>query len=126
MCAGQRLLTPPPAPTPPSRRCLICSIGEGSKGEVMEKKRGANDGGTTGARNAASPRLPSPQGALGAFGFEVGPILALVQTHDTSFGRSSELDQSLGSSMCNQREGAKEGADSGDPEGRQTAQNKQL
>lgn len=90
MCAGHRLLTP-------SRCSLICLIGKGSKGEVMEKNHRANDGITTGASNAASLRLPSPQGVLGAFGFEVGLILALVQTHDTSFGRSSELDQSLGS-----------------------------
>lgn len=63
----------------------------------MENKHRARDGGTTEAANVASPRLPSPQGTLGVSGFEVGLILALVQTHDTSFGRSSELDQSLGS-----------------------------
>lgn len=63
----------------------------------MEKNHRANDGITTGASNAASLRLLSPQGVLGAFGFEVGLILALLQTHDTSFGRFSELDQSLGS-----------------------------
>lgn len=63
----------------------------------MEKNLRASDGITTEARNVASLRLPSPQGTLGVLGFEVGLILALVQTHDTSFGRSSELDQSLGS-----------------------------
>lgn len=62
----------------------------------MEKNPRASDGVTTEASNVASPRLPSPRGMLGVFGFEVGLILALVQTHDTSFGRSSELDQSLG------------------------------
>lgn len=63
----------------------------------MEKNHTASDGTTTEASIVASLRLSSPQGVLGVFGFEVGLVLALVQTHDTSFGRSSELDQSLGS-----------------------------
>ena len=54
-----------------------------------------DDGVTTAATNTAALELPSPQAVKVARGFEVQLTLASVQTHDTSFGRSAELDQSL-------------------------------